>query len=453
MFGIGIAAIVSIIVALTAIISIRIALNWRRVVKTNQVHVVQSRRKTTSYGKDQDSGNVYYAWPSWFPRIGVTVIELPMNVFKLKIDSYDAYDKERVPFEIDIVAFFRVKDSNMAAQRISSIQDMEQQLTAILQGASRSILAGAPINEILEKRNEYGDAFTRATEPQLEEWGIINVKNIELMDIRDKPPSKAIENIMSMKLAEISKNSRVAIATNMQEAQTKEIAAKQAVNVAEQEAAEVVGKRTALKTQQIGIAEQQAQQAIKVEEADTATKTMAVQQVNQVRAAEIARNVQVVQADQDKQTQVIRAEGEKQRTITVADGQLEQAKRNAEATRVQGEAKGVAEQAVLMAPVNSQIALAKEIGENEGYQKYLVTVRTIEKDQTVGVQQAEALKAANIKVIATSGNVNDGVKGVMDILTPQGGMRVGAMLDAISNTEVGKRITDALAGNGAGHRE
>lgn len=170
------------------------------------------------------------------------------------------------------------------------------------------------------------------------------------------------------------------------------------------------------------------------------------------RAAEIARGVQVVQADQDKQTAVIRAEGEKQRAITLAEGTLQQAKLTAEGVRVQGEAKGAAEQAVLMAPVNSQIALAKEIGSNDKYQEYLITIRRVEASQTVGIEQAKALTAAQIKVIANAGTPMKGVETAMELFTPAGGLQLGAALEALKNTEVGAKIVSALT-NGSGHEE
>ena len=452
MFEYGtVVAIVVVVLIAWVVISTLLAMSFRRVVATNQVHIVQSRRKTTSYGKDQASGNVYYAWPAWLPRLGVKVIELPVSVFDVKLNSYAAYDKGRVPFDIDILAFFRIENSNEAAQRVSSFSELEKQLEGILQGASRSILAQSPIEEILEERAKYGQMFTDATNDQLKAWGVTNVKNVELMDIRDQTGSEVIKNIMAVKQSAIARESRVAVAANVQAAQTAEINAKQAVLIKQQEADEQVGVRTAQKEQQVGIAGQQAQQAIKEQEKTTAEKAMAVQQVQQVRNAEIARNVQVVQADQDKQTQIIRAEGSKQKTITEAEGVLEQMKLNAEGTRAQGEAKGAAEQAVLMAPVNSQIALAKEIGGNQGYQQYLVTIRQLEAAQTVGIEQAKALEAANIKVIANAGNVTDGVTSAMELLTPKGGLQVGAMLEALKTTEAGKALLDAVAKqNGAG---
>lgn len=430
-------------------LAVLIAMFLRVVVATNEVHIVQSRRKTTSYGKDQLSGNTYYAWPAWVPRIGIRVIKLPVSVFDIQLNEYAAYDKGRVPFVIDILAFFRIEDSNVAAQRVSSVQELNTQLKGILQGASRSILAQSPIEEILEERAKYGQMFTEATNDQLKAWGVVNVKNVELMDIRDATGSQVIQRIMAIKQSLVEKESRVAVAANQQASQTAEIDAQRAILVRKQEAEEQVGVRTAQKEQQIGIAGQQAQQAVKEQEKTTAEKTMAVLQVNQVRQAEIVRGVQVVAADQERQTAVIRADGEKQKTVTIAEGTLGAAQLHAQAVEVEGRAKGEAEKAVLLAPVQAQITLAKEIGSNPGYQTYLVSIRQIEANQVVGIEQAKALEAAEIKVIANSGNVIEGVSNVMDLLTPKGGTQLGAMLDAFKNTETGKAVISAIT-NGHG---
>src|SRR5262245_25276091 len=189
------------------LLSVFLALMFRTVVSTNDVHIVQSARKTTSYGKDQPAGNTYYNWPAWLPVIGIKVIKLPVSVFDVTLDSYAAYDKGRLPFKIDIMAFFRIDDSNVAAQRVHSFEELKEQLVGILQGASRSILAKSHIEEILEERSKFGQMFTEATDEQLKAWGVCNVKNIELMDLRDEQGSSVISNIMAKKKSEIEMQS------------------------------------------------------------------------------------------------------------------------------------------------------------------------------------------------------------------------------------------------------
>ena len=91
-----------------------------------------------------------------------------------------------------------------------------------------------------------------------------------------------------------------------------------------------------------------------------------------------------------------------------------------------------------LAPVTAQITLAKEIGENQSYQGYLVTIEQVKAGVEVGKAQAEALKAAEIKVIVTSGDANAGVSSAMDILSAKGGQALGGMLEAVAQTPLGK---------------
>lgn len=427
-----------------------LAIFFRVVVSTNDVDIVQSGKRTISYGRGEAAGNVYYRWPAWMPIIGVHTIRLPVSVFSQSLNDYAAYDKGRVPFVIDIIAFFRVTDPSMAAQRVLTMKDLAEQLEFILKGAIRTILASSEIEEILEGRSKFGEMFTKEVDEQLKQWGVQTVKCIELMDIRDADGSKVISNIMAKKKSLIEMESRVAVAENMQLAAVAEVNASQTVEVRKQEAQQQVGMRTAEKTQAVGIADQKAQQAIKVEEKETATRILAIMEVNAVRKAEIDRAAQVVAADQARQVTVINADATKQQTVLVADGALEGAKRHAQGVEIEGVARGEAEKAVLLAPVSAQITLAKEIGANPGYQTYLVSIRQIEANQVVGIEQAHALQAAQIKVIANTGGVVEGVDSVMGLLTPKGGTQIGAMLSALGNTDVGKAVIDRITG-GNGH--
>ncbi len=457
LFGIPLLAVGIPIIGL-AILTL-IALSYRVVVSTNSVHIVQSSKARTSYGGVDAQGNArrntYYAWPSWIPFIGVKISVLPLSVFSLPLNDYNAYDKGRLPFMIDMMAFFRINDSGMAAERVSSFKELEDQLEYILKGAARTILATSEIGEIMESRAVFGEKFTQEVEHQLVQWGVTPVKNIELMDLRDAQGSQVIGNIMAKKKSEIEKEARVTVAANMQAAQMAEIDAKRAVAINEQEAGELVGKRTAQQQQAVGISKQQAEQAVQEEAAKTAEKVMAVKQINDVRTAEIDRSVAIVAAerakavaitlaDQRKQVAITESEGNKQQAILIADGTKQANVLEAEGIRARGEAEGAAATAIAMAPINTQIALAKEIGENEGYQKYLVGVKQIEAAQAIGVEQAKALDKAEIKMIVQAGGPAEGMKSVMDIFTPKGAATVAAAVETFRQaSETGGKIIDA----------
>lgn len=452
---------VSVLVALLAVIvcgGVLVALFLRRVVSTNEVHIIQSGKATVSYGKDHNAGNSYYEWPSWIPKIGIVKIVLPVSVFDEDLESYEAYDKGRLPFVVDIKAFFRITDSNVAAQRVSSFDELRNQLRAILQGAVRTILASSDIEEIMQGRSQFGEMFTAEVEAQLKNWGVSTVKNIELMDIRDASSSHVIKNIMEKKKSLIEMQSRIEVAENMKRASIAEIDAKRQTDIQLQDALQKVGSRTAEKEKEVGISLELAQQSIKEQARNTMEKELAIKKLQEVTQAQIDKDVQIIKANQDKETaaiikemalikasqeketRVLVAEGEKSTTILVAEGNLESKKRESEGIAVEGTARAEAEKAMQLAPVQAQIVLAKEIGNNEGYQKYLVTIEQVKATQAVGMEQAKALAEAELKIIANAGNVENGMKSIMDIFSSNGGTHIGAMFEGFAQTEQGEAL-------------
>lgn len=406
----------------------------RRVVQTNEVHIVQSASNTVSYGKDQASGNTYYAWPSWIPGLGVSTITLPVSVFPLRLSEYEAYDSGRLPFVLDLAAFFRIENSNMAAQRVSNFAELNGQLTSIVQGAARTILASKTIEEIMAGRSEFGDAFTKEVNEQLKAWGVTTVKNIELMDIRDAKGSRVIQNIMEKKKSEIERESRIVVAENNRAAENAEIDARREVEINQQLAAQQVGIRKAEQEREVGLARERMQQTIKEQEKVTAEKQ-----------AEVLRVEEVARADIDRAVEVVRAEAEKQKTVLIAEGKLESERREAEALRVRGEATAQSEKLLQLAPVEAQIVLAKEIGENQGYQQYLVTLRQVEAQQAIGVAQAKSLEQADVKVIANAGDVQQGMTGIGDLFSARGGTAVAAALEGLAQSATGKALLDKIS--------
>lgn len=411
---------------------------FRRVVGANEVHIVQYAKKTVSYGKDTASGNSYYEWPSWVPLFGVTKAVLPVSVFDLDLKSYEAYDEGRLPFHVDVKAFFRVADSNTAAQRVASFQELESQLVAIVQGAVRTILASHKLEEIMQGRSKFGEAFTAEVKGQLPNWGVEAVKSIELMDIRDTDNSQVIHNIMAKKKSYIEMESRTEVAKNNQAAEIAEIAAKREIELQAQVAKQAVGTRTAEANKQVQVAEQEALQAIRVAEKTSKDKEMDILRVSQARAAEIAKEAALIAADQAKQQAVLQAEGQLKATQLAAEG--------IEAT---GAARAEAEKALQLAPVTAQITLAKEIGANEAYQQYLTTLRRIEASQAVGIEQAKALEKAEVKVIVNAGTPPEGVKTVMDLFSAKGGTELASALEAAGQIPAGQALLKKLGfGNG-----
>ena len=454
------------IIGLVVVIAIFLAKAYRTVVEPNEVHIVQSSKGTRTYGKVPSAkvaegetaekvNNSYYSWPAWWPKIGVQVKVLPLSVFKLPLTNYEAYDIGKVPFMVDVVSFYRIENPTVAAKRIDTLEELDSQLEAILQGAVRTILAKSEIEDIMMERSTYGKMFTDEVADQLKAWGVSNVKNIELMDIRDGKDSAVVSNIMAKKESLIDRESRVVVADNVKQAETAEIEARQIVDVRAQEAEQLVGERTAEKDKKVGIANEVANQEIQEQAKTTAEKLMAVQLVENVRGAEINREVQVVKADEDRQTFVIRAEGEKQKEIVIAEGEKQQTVLVAEGVLVQqlkdaegilavGQSNAEAKRLLEMATVNPQLELADGIGENLEYQDYMVRIENVNKDRDIGVANAEALQDAEIKMIVNAGDAPSGMDSILDVLSTKGGTQIAGMVEAIRQTDEGGALLNRL---------
>jgi flotillin len=137
--------------AIIGVIILIYILSLRRIVPTNVVHIVQRGNQTVSYGTNKES-NVYYEWPAWLPKLGVTVRVLPVSNFDIDLRRYEAYDKDRVPFVVDVKAFFHISNTNIAAEKVESFEELKIQLENVVQGAVRSILAKSKLEEIMEER-------------------------------------------------------------------------------------------------------------------------------------------------------------------------------------------------------------------------------------------------------------------------------------------------------------
>lgn len=431
--SIGIAIVALIVVAFI------LAALYRTVVPTNMVHIVNSSSGRRVYGKDSEHGNTYYSFPSWIPKIGVSVTEFPISNFGVDLKDYAAYDNKRLRFKVDIQAFFVMEDADIVSQRVSDFTELKQHLRQIVSGAVRTVCAGRPIEEILSLRSVLSGDFNAQVIEQLRDWGVKPVNSIEFMNIQDAEGSKVISDIQKKEESRIDRDSRVVQAENAQQAQTKEIETQRQIELQRQEAEQQVGTRTAEKNQAIGIAQEQSKQAVAEQAKVTTERNMEVRQVEETRRAEIDKSVAITLANQTKETQVINAEADKQKQVLESEAKLKQdqlqaegvlaiQRANAEGIKAVGEANAESEKLNQLASVTAQTTLAEKIGENKSYQDYLISVKQIEVNGEVGKAQAVALENADIQIIAGPGT---------DI-----GKTLGGVVAGLSTTPVGKALLE-----------
>lgn len=457
---------IAIIVACSLFLIILIyILSLRRIVPTNLVHILQRGADTVSYGIGKGS-NVYYAFPKWIPKIGVLVRVLPISNFGIELTKYHAYDKDRVPFEVDIKAFFHIANTNIAAAKVESYDDLLDQLNSIVQGAVRSILAKSKLEQIMEERPMFGTLFTNAVKQDLLSWGVEPIKNIELMDVRDAQSSNVIHQIMAKRISAIDMESRTEVAKNHKTAEQAELEARKEVAITKAETDRVSGEAKAKSDQAIGIAiaesiknkgvaEQSSLTEIARSERVTAEQRMEVVRVNELKKAEIAKQSAIINSEQKKKQIEIDADASKYQVEISAVAELEARKKEAEGTKIVGEAqadviraKGLSEaeskKQMELASVTAQTTLADNIGSNEGYQNYLIKIREIEITGEVNKIQyqslATALNNADLKLLVNSGDVHSGLNKFADILSSKGASSLNGIIEGLKQTEEGAAL-------------
>jgi flotillin len=203
-------------------------------------------------------------------------------------------------------------------------------------------------------------------------------------------------------------------------------------------------------------------------DAETIKKTTVVKAEKEIIEAETTKKITILKAEQDKETLKIDAEAVKYKTETIAEGDKNAKEREAAAIVMikEAEANGVkavglanaeAEKQMQLARVTAEITLSEKIGNNEGYQEYIVRLESVKQQAAVAIEQAKYgaevgkaqaanLSRANIKIIANTsdGNVGGGVSKIMDLFSPKGGTAVGGMLEAVSQTDNGKALLARL---------
>lgn len=135
-----------------------------------------------------------------------------------------------------------------------------------------------------------------------------------------------------------------------------------------------------------------------------------------------------------------------------AEADLVKAKNEALGIEAKGAAEALAKEKLGQAEVAPQITLAHEIGNNQGYQTYLIEIKKVDALQAVGIEQAKNLGNADIKIIANAGsNVQEGVSSVMQLFSAKGGQAMNSMLEAFAGTELGQQLLGKIcnAGNDA----
>lgn len=441
---------------------VTILINLRRVVPTNEVHIVQRKKTSEVYGRWFKWGNIYISWPSWVPLFWVEVQRLPLSIFTLQLNGYKAYDSGKVPFIVDVTAFFVIKDPELAAQKIFNIQELKNQLNEILKWVVRKTLASKDIIEIMESRVEIKDEFYNEVFSAVKDWGV-DLKNVEFMDIRDPDDnsSRVIDNIMNKKRSQIEAESQIEVAENQKratiekEAKDSEARARAAEAKSRADIVEYDSRREAdlkrienekltqnleiEKEKVLSMQKEEAKQKLYESTKITREKELAIKQLEEEKRAEINKNIELIKAEEQKQKALIDAEAEAKTLEMEAQAKKTAKELEAQAEKARIEAIWIAEAKKIdfmgTAEAKNKSEMAKALNEfSPEALHYMIRELEAKLSEVVDLEKARALAKADIKVISTGENGGNGVQNFMDLFSANGGASLWAMVENFKNT-------------------
>lgn len=457
-------------VAFLFLVFLYIITQLRKVVPTNEVHVVQRKKDSIPYGKGMSAGNVYLAWPAWVPMFGIEVQRLPLSIFDLQLNGYKAYDVGKVPFQVDITAFFEISAPELAAEKVYSIGELKEQLNETVKWVVRKILAERDIVEIMESRSEIKDKFYEEVLGAVKSWWV-ELKNVEFMDIRDDDGSQVVTNIMMKKRSLIESESQIEVAENQKratiekenkaaEARAAAASAKSGADIIESnserdaelkriENEKITQNQDIEKERILAVQKEEAKQKVYESEKETTAKKLAVKQLDEEKNAEIAKNIELIKADEQKQKVIIDSQAEKESITLKAQADKTKVELDAQAKKTEIESIGIAKAKALdyqgTAEAKNKTQMAEALNTFDAASiAYMIKELETHLSEIVDLEKAKSLASADVKVISTWKDGGEGISSFMDLFSANGGTNIGAMVEAAKNTIGEEKVNELI---------
>ena len=431
------------------IIFIIIAINLRKVVPTNEVHILQKWNNTIIKWKGFEWGNVYYNWPEWVPGLGVSVTKLPLYVFDIKLEQYQAYDNGKIPFMVDVTAFFVIKDPELAAKRVADFEELKEQLVEVVRGAVRKTLAQYDIQEIMEARWELGQKFYEEVTNAVKEWWV-ELKNIEFMDISDADGYQVIRNLLEKKRKTIETESEKEVALKdkereiveaeaRKEAEIKRIEAEKEAKLAQIEADKLTRTQEVEKEKLVKLQEEEAKKQLYEKQKETKQKELEIKLLEEQKEAEIQKVKEIIDAEKQKEIEVKEAEAKAKAIELDAEAKARAMELEAEAKKTAIEKEWLAKAKSIdymgTAEAKNKLEMAKALNAfTEAALAYLLKELEVKYMSKVDLEKAKALEKADIKVISTGGNWQEWINSFMELFSAKWGANLGAMIQSLKDT-------------------
>ena len=292
------ATIVSYIVIAAVVIGILAGLIflivWVRsivVVPPNQAHVVVSKSKKNLY---DGQGRYMY-----FKLLHQRII-IPKEVLDVDIPDIRLHDMNNLPFVVKISCKVKVKDPFKAAETLGNnvYQGLRRIVDDTVQSSARTVCMQRQILQIMRERENIEENIYSSLTSSFMKLGLEPII-FDIKDIEDAEGSDVIRNLERVKSAELSKDARIAEAT--------QVALAEKVEAEKHKDAKVMQENMMLKEKE---AEIEKEKFVAEETKELVTRRMAVKELEIKRAAEIEREKEIVLANAKAEAVKIEAEGE-----------------------------------------------------------------------------------------------------------------------------------------------
>jgi flotillin len=295
---------------------------------------------------------------------------LSLDPFAVEINLTGALSKKNI--RVNVPSTFTVGVSTKpditqnAAERILGLneQQIKDQVSDIILGQLRLVIATLTIEEINQDREQFLDLINKNVATELQKIGL-EVINVNIRDITDE--SGYIEAIGQKAAAEAINQAKVEVAIQNKEGAIGEAKAtkEKEVSVANEESETVQGRKSAERNQRIAVAGFENEAAIaeakKSREKEVALAIQIAEQDAEKKDADARRRIKV----SDLEAEAI--DGENIARAKIAESAAELMKREAEADRISEVAKAKAQTEILAAQKEEEKArlVKQELAQQE----------------------------------------------------------------------------------------
>jgi flotillin len=359
-----------------------------RIVPPSEAHYVVSPTKTMVCSPDEKVREVEGAKGArWYFHIPIirTIRKMDITTKEL-VQSQETYEKNQARYNVKTSVKYRIRDVKVAVEKISSTEELREQLKEIVLAGVRAVTVRYDVTEARANKKKMDDEIKLEIADDFAQWGL-ELVNFQLIDFQDTEDSAIISDISKRREVEIETRTRQENAEKFKEARLKEAQAEETAKTKEIEKDKIIAQKEQDKNREVAEREKEAQR-----------EKFEVVRVQTIKQAEIDKDKAIVEASQQKETE----------KIFMEQKQLEgQGDKLRDTEKAKGEAAPIREKGFAEAEAKEKLQAALNKFKSEAI-RALVAEQIVSMQKEVGLKTAESLKEADLKVFAGGDSAKQG---------------------------------------------